>query len=144
MFCYDYFGYGVHGMGERHKWFLKNLSHARENNWLVITHEHLERNYEEYAEHCEARFYDEFEMRKLGSRGSTAKSAKDLCLMKYSRPRRKRWAPRTEFLAYLFQERYVELEECLTSIIDEELQKEKERRLRGILIVWTAFGASDI
>ena len=61
---------------------LKNLSHARENNWLVITHEHLERNYEEYAEHCEARFYDELRCESWEQR-STAKSAKDLCLMKY-------------------------------------------------------------
>ena len=37
------------GMGERYKWFLKNISHARENDCLVITHKYIEEHYEEYA-----------------------------------------------------------------------------------------------
>ncbi len=119
------------GMGERHKWFLKNLSHARENNWLVITHEHLERNYEEYAEHCEARFYDEFEMRKLGAE-EYSQISKGFVPDEIFTSKEEEMGSRTEFLAYLFQERYVELEECLTSIIDEELQKRKGEKIEGI------------
>ena len=33
------------GMGERIKWFLKNLSKAKENEIFIITHEYLDKNH---------------------------------------------------------------------------------------------------
>lgn len=119
------------GMDERHKWFLKNLSHAKANNWLVITHEHLGIHYEEYAERCAMRFYDEFEMRKLEteeySQISKGFVPDDIFTIK-----EEEMGSRTELLAYLFQERYRELEEYLIAIINEELQKRAGEKVEAI------------
>ncbi|MBD5538124.1 MAG: hypothetical protein HDQ99_21275 [Lachnospiraceae bacterium] len=119
------------GMGERHKWFFKNLSHAKANNWLVITHEYLARHYEEYVERCAERFYDEFEMRKLDEE-EYRQISKGFVPDEIFMSKEKEMGSRTEFLAYLFQERYMELEQCLISIIDEELQKRAGEKVEGI------------
>lgn len=119
------------GMGERHKWFLKNLSHAKENDWMVITHEYLARHYEEYVERCAERFYDEFEMRKLDEE-EYRQISKGFVPDEIFTSKEKEIGSRTEFLAYLFQERYMELEQCLISMIGEELQKRAGEKVEGI------------
>lgn len=120
------------GMGERHKWFLKNLSHAKANDWLVITHEHLGKHYEEYVKCCAERFYDEFEMRKLDEE-EYRQISKGFVPDEIFAFKEKEMGSRTEFLAYLFQERYAELEQYLISVIDEELQKREGEKVEGIL-----------
>lgn len=119
------------GMGERHKWFLKNLSHAKENDWLVITHEHLGKHYQEYAENCAERFFDEFEMRRL-SNEEYDKIHKGFVPDEIFENKENELGSRTELLMYLFQERYVELEQCLTQIIDSELKQRHGDKVEGI------------
>ena len=53
------------GMGERIKWFLKSLSHAKEMDAVVITHEYLKKNFETLLGKCNERFFEEFEMRHI-------------------------------------------------------------------------------
>lgn len=112
------------GMGERHKWFLKNLSHGLENDWLVITHEHLGKYYHKYAQNCGERFYREFEMNRLHEE-EYEKISKGFIPDKIFEEKEKTLGSRSELLMYLFQERDPELEQCLIQII------EKERRQRG-------------
>ncbi|MCM1215129.1 MAG: hypothetical protein NC548_11485 [Lachnospiraceae bacterium] len=119
------------GMGERHKWFFKNLSHAKANNWLVITHEYLDRHYKEYAGRCAERFYDEFEMRRLDEE-EYRQISKGFVPDEIFTSKEAEMGSRTEFLSYLFQEHYEELEQCLISIIDAELKKRTGEKVEGI------------
>lgn len=52
------------GMGERFKWFLKNVTYAKKNNWVIVTHEYIRTHLEELLNDCDERFYDEFEMER--------------------------------------------------------------------------------
>lgn len=119
------------GMDERHKWFLKNLSHAKDNNWLVITHEHLYKHYYEYLDYCAERFYNEFEMRKLDAEEYDI-ICKGFVPDEIFESKEKEMGSRTEFLAFLFQNRYLELEQCLVSIIDSELKRRSEEKVEAI------------
>lgn len=119
------------GMGERHKWFLKNLSHAMENNYFVITHEHLEKYYHEYAENCAERFYQEFEMRRLTDK-EYKEIRKGFIPDEIFEKKEKELGSRTECIMYLFQERYLELEQYMIQLIDTELKKRSEEKIEGI------------
>ena len=68
MFLMIIFDTDYYGMAGRSKWFLKSISHAKANNWMVITHEYLGKHYNEYAMDCAERFYNEFEMRRLDAK----------------------------------------------------------------------------
>lgn len=119
------------GMYERHKWFMKNLSHAKANNWLVITHEFLNQHYHDYTSHCAERFYDEFEMQKLND-AEYENICKGFVPDELFTEKEREKGSRSEFLAFLFQERYLELEQCLIFMIDAELEKRPGERVEGI------------
>lgn len=118
-------------MDERHKWFLKNLYHAKKNDWLVITHEHLGRHYKEYVENCGERFFQEFEMQRLDD-DEYEKISKGFVPDEIFEEKERELGSRTEFLSYMFQERYCKLEQCLIRIIDEEIKKRVNERVEGI------------
>lgn len=119
------------GMDERHKWFLKNLYHAKKNDWLVITHEHLGKHYHEYVEKCAERFFDEFEMQRLDD-AEYDKICKGFVPDEVFEEKEKELGSRTELLMYLFQERYWKLEQYLTQIIDIELGRRVNEKVEGI------------
>ncbi len=119
------------GMGERHKWFLKNLSHAKQNDCLVITHEFLKKHYEEYADHCMPRFYQEFEMKRLSQDEYTAVS-KGFVADKIFDDLEEQFTSRTEMLSYLLQHRYEPLETELIRLIDQELLQKKKTKIDAI------------
>lgn len=119
------------GMGERHKWFLKNLFHAGKNGWFVITHEHLEKYYRTYSENCMERFYQEFEMEKLSDE-EYEKVSKGFIPDRIFEEKEKELGSRTECFMYLFQERYPQLEQCLITLIDTELERRFGERVEGI------------
>ena len=119
------------GMGERHKWFLKNLSHAKQNDCLVITHEFLKKHYEEYADHCMPRFYQEFEMKRLSQDEYTAVS-KGFVADKIFDDLEEQFTSRTEMLSYLLQHRYEPLETELIRLIDQELLQKKKTKVDAI------------
>lgn len=119
------------GMEERHKWFLKNLSHAKQNDCLVITHEFLKNHYEEYAEKCAPRFYKEFEMRRL-NKDEYSNISKGFVEDKIFDDLEGQFTSRTEMLLYLLQNRYEPLESELIRIIDQELSQREETKVDAI------------
>lgn len=52
-------------ISERDKWFLKNVSEARNSDCLIITHEYIKNNLDSIVNNCADRFYNEFEMEKV-------------------------------------------------------------------------------
>ena len=119
------------GMGERYKWFLKNLSHAKQNECLVITHEFLKNHYEEYVDHCALRFYQEFEMKRLSESEYTAVS-KGFVRDAIFDDLEEKLTSRTEMLSYLLQNRYEPLETELIRLIEQELSQKEETRIDAI------------
>ncbi len=53
------------GMGERFKWFLKSVTYAKRNDWVIVTHEYIKNHLDELLNSCADRFYNEFEMDKV-------------------------------------------------------------------------------
>lgn len=119
------------GMGERHKWFLKNLSHAKRNGWFVITHEHLGKFFHTYAENCADRFYQEFEMERLNDMEYGGIS-KGFVPDRIFEEKEEELGSRTEFIMYLFKERYLALEQYLIMLIEEEQRNRCGDKVEGI------------
>lgn len=131
MFVMIIFDTDYYVMEGRLKWFLKNLSHAKANNWMVITHEHLGRHYKEYAMGCAERFYNEFEMRHLDSK-EYEEIRKGFVPDAIFEEIEKRFVSRTEALLFLFENRVLQLEDCLIQMIDNELKNSPGERVEGI------------
>ncbi len=140
MFVSIIFDVEYFGMGERHKWFLKNIFHAKENNCLVITHEFLKQHYKEYTNKCESRFYNEFEMEKL-SEEEYAHVSKGFIKDEIFESLEDQFVSRSEMLSYLFQNRYERLEREIIQIIDEELSKRKDEKIDAIFNCLDAFAS---
>lgn len=119
------------GMGERIKWFLKNLSKAKENEIFIITHEYLDKNHRELFKNCGERFYEEFEMRKISEEEYNLIS-KAFVPDRIFENIEKKLITRTNTLMYLSKQRYYELEACLISLINEELKRRKETKVEAI------------
>lgn len=118
-------------VSERIKWFLKNLSHARENDWLIITHEYLGQHFHELVESCDERFYDEFEMQHI--------NPDDLASLDiYYVPDKvfdqiyDENGSRTRMLLALENERNLELERHVEKAIQKGLSRRGETRVEGI------------
>ena len=52
---------------ERDKWFLKNVSFAKHNDVLIVTHEYIKNHLDEIVDNCADRFYSEFEMERTSA-----------------------------------------------------------------------------
>lgn len=120
-----------YGMGGRDKWYLKNLSHAKENNCIVITHEHLKKHYKKYRNACAERFYKEFEMRQL-SDAEYEEISKGFVEDSVFEELESEFVSRSEMLMYLFQNRYTTLENALIKIIDSERKKKQDEKVEAI------------
>lgn len=140
MFVSIIFDTDYYGKGERYKWFLKNISHAKQNDCLVITHEYLKKHYEEYAENCLTRFYDEFEMRKLDEK-EYREVSKGFVEDKTFDDLEDRFVSRSEMLSYLLQNRYEPLENELVRIIEKELENRKETKVEAVFNCLDAFAS---
>ena len=130
MFLMIIFDTDYYGMAGRSKWFLKSISHAKANNWMVITHEYLGKHYNEYAMDCAERFYNEFEMRRLDAK-EYAEIRKGFVPDSIFREIEERFISRTEELLFLFEKRVFQLEDCLIQMIDKELEKSPGERVEG-------------
>ena len=116
MFVSIIFDVEYFGRDERHKWFLKNISHAKENDLFIITHETLVKNYRKYVENCSERFWDEFEMKRLteDEYNSLSIGGVDDSLFDELEAQ---FGSRTEMLSFLFNNNYKKLEEILCEMI---------------------------
>lgn len=50
------------GASERNKWFLKNVSNAKKEDTIIVTHEYIYNHLDEIVDGCAERFYKEFDM----------------------------------------------------------------------------------
>ncbi len=104
---------------ERDKWFLKNVSLARNEDVLIITHEYLRVHLDEIVENCAERFYSEFEMDKI--------SADEIRKMNivYVPDHLVSALSRTQEILDLNNKRNKEFEEIVIHAIDGELKRRK-------------------
>lgn len=138
MFVSVIFDVEYFGRDERHKWFLKNVSHAKENDFFIITHETLVKNYRKYVENCSERFFDEFEMERLTDDefGQISMAYIEDSIFDEME---ERCGSRTRMLYHLLNERDEEIEEVLCNIIDKEMEKRQDFVIEGIFTCLDAF-----
>ena len=119
------------GMGERIKWFMKNLSHALENDCLIITHEYLKIHYDELTRKCSERFYYEFEMRHLNK-----KELEKIDIVyipdSFFDDLYNKCRTRTRMILELSNNRFLDLEKYIMDAIDENLKRRQERKVDAI------------
>lgn len=120
------------GMEARIKWFMKNLSHALENDYLIITHECLKKHYEELVQNCEERFYTEFEMRHI-SKDELEKI--DICYIpdSFFENLYRKSGTRTKMIVDLSTKRDYQLEGYIQEAIENALQKRQDAKVDYIM-----------
>lgn len=112
---------------ERFKWFLKNVSFAKENDVLIVTHECLEKHMTELASGVAERFYAEFEMCKVTSEEIQKMNIcyiPDALFEKIYEEK----GSQTQWILELSNNRIEELEAYIIQRIDRELQKRGEEK----------------
>lgn len=119
------------GMGERIKWFLKNISHAKEMDAIIITHEFLKNNFESLLGECKERFFEEFEMRHVSKSEMEEIDIyyiPDAFFEKLERI----CGTRSKTLINLSYNRNEELEKYILFFIEQALHKRKDKKVEGI------------
>lgn len=115
----------------RIKWYLKNLYHAKEYGWVVITHEYLFNNIERLKETVDDRFFQEFEMQRL------SKEEVDL-VEQYIIPdelfesKEKECGSRTALLYDLSKNRFPEFEKKIKLIINQIQSNHPDEKIEGV------------
>ncbi|WP_022759224.1 hypothetical protein [Butyrivibrio fibrisolvens] len=120
------------GDTERFKWFLKNVTYAKKNGWILVTHESIKKNLKELLLSCNERFYPEFEMEK-----TTVEEIEklDICYV----PDRlfedvyKQCGSRTSMILELTNNRTPAIEEYIIGFINDVLDKKYGQRVLYIM-----------
>jgi hypothetical protein len=115
----------------RIKWYLKNLYHAKENGWLVITHEFLFRNHEKLQETVDDRFFNEFEMQPL-SKDDFDSIDQYVIPDELFNKKEKDCGSRTEMLFDLANNRFPEFENHIYKAIDQIQRKHPSEVIEGV------------
>lgn len=131
------------GSGERIKWFIKNLSHALDNDYLIITHEYLKTNFEKLTNNCAERFYDEFEMRHI-SKDELEKI--DICYIPdaFFDDLYEKSGTRSKMILELTNNRFEELEKFIIDVIDRNITKRDNTNVEGIFNCLHCFKSINI
>lgn len=122
----------------RIKWYLKNLSHCKENNWILITHEYMLSHFKELQESVTDRLFEEFEMHKF-SLDELNSIEQYFISDDIFDEREQQCGSRTEFLFDVFHNRYHRLEHRLNKIIDEIRSKHEGEKIDGVFNCLEAF-----
>lgn len=120
------------GMEARIKWFMKNLSHALENDYLIITHECLKNHYEELVQKCSERFYTEFEMRHI-SKEELEKIDIYYIPDSFFENLYRKSGTRTKMIVDLSTKRDYQLEGYIQDAIENALQKRQDAKVDYIM-----------
>lgn len=120
------------GMAERFKWFLKNCSYAKEQDYLIVTHEYIKTHLDELMSGCEERFFDEFEMRRL-SRAELDELNIYYIPDKYFERIYTKCDSRTDMITKLYEDDCKEIYDFVLDNIDVELDRRKEKKPEYIL-----------
>lgn len=115
----------------RTKWYLKNLLHCKENNWILITHDFMGKHFEEFQKEVTDRFFKEFEMKRF-----SIDEVRDV--EQYYLPdelfdnTEKEMGSRTQWLITLTDKGNSKIEEAFRGIFDEILKKHPGEKIDGI------------
>ncbi len=119
------------GMAERFKWFLKNISHAKKMDAIVITHEYIKTNQNELLSACAERFYEEFEMERV-----TEEEMSELDIYyipdSFFEKMEKETGTRSKAIVELSYHRNKDLEKYIESFVEDGLSKRGEKKVDGI------------
>lgn len=119
------------GMGERIKWFLKNISYVEEQDYFIITHEYIKSHLEELMTNCSSRFYNEFEMKYVPK--ERIESMHICYVPDVFFENNEEFQPRTSTLMQLETTRHLELEKFIISAIEDELSLCQEKKPEYIM-----------
>ncbi len=119
------------GMGERIKWFIKNLSYARRKGWLIVTHEYLKVHFTELIQNCADRFYDEFEMERISE---TEMLDMNICFIPddFFDQLKRRYFSRSKMIVELTNKNFPDLMGYVDEAISNELRKRPGEKVEGI------------
>lgn len=127
-------------VSERDKWFLKNVSEARNSDCLIITHEYIKNNLESIVGNCADRFYNEFEMDKVSVEEI---NAMDICYIPDSIFENKFTGThsRTQEILNLTNNRDEEFEQAMIQSIDDYLKNHNLEKPEYILYCLHTFAS---
>ncbi len=118
------------GMGERIKWFIKNLSHAKRSNWLIVTHEYLKLHFAELLQNCSDRFYDEFEMERISEQEMLNMG---ICFIpdRFFENLEEKYGSRSKMIVNLTNKNFPELTDYIDGAIQNKLKENKREKVEA-------------
>lgn len=115
----------------RDNFYMKNLTHALENNWIVITNEFIYKHFFEIQDKVQDRFIKEFEMKRFTP--EEFDSIEQYCIPDaIFEDKEREFGSRTEMLFYLTEQSFPALEDCLRGIIEEIKTKHPNEPIEGM------------
>ena len=123
----------------RIRWYLKNLLHCKENDWALITHEYIKKNFNLLQDAVDERFFRDFEMRRF-----TLDEVKDV--EQYFVPdkifenKEKECGSRTEMLMATAEGEFKELESFFRKTIETIKERHKGEPIDGVFCSLESFG----
>lgn len=110
------------GMALRANWFLKSVSHAKNNDSIIVTHEYIRNHLKEIVENCSDRFYTQFEMDRVSVEEILSM---DICYIpdKLFDNNSEKLCSRSELITDYCTERKLELEQIIIEFVDKNLRK---------------------
>jgi len=110
---------------------MKNLKHALENNWIVITNEYVYNHFFEMQDKVQERFIKEFETKRFTK--DEFDSIEQYCIPDaIFENQEKEFGSRTEMLFYLTEKSFPELEENLRGIIEKIKRNHPKESIDGM------------
>ena len=115
----------------RDNFYMKNLKHALENNWVVITNEYIYKHFFEIQDKVQERFIKEFEMKRFTP--EEFDSIEQYCIPDaIFEDKEREFGSRTEMLFYLTEQSFPALEDCLHGIIEKIKIKHPNEPIEGM------------
>ena len=118
-------------VSSRSKFYLKNLLHCYENQWIIITHEYMHKHFEELQNEINERFFREFEMRPF-SPEEVSQVEQYFVPDDFFDGVEKSCGSRTEMQTMLTTQRCEQMETYLQCIIDQIRKKHPDEKIEGV------------
>lgn len=125
-------------ISSRSKWYLKNLLHAKDNKWIVVTHEYLKNHIEELQKDITPSLFDSWEMRpfEINELNEVEQYTIQDALFDGIESA---LMGRTEMLSSLYSSRCPEFEGCLHEIFKQIQMKHPDEKIEGVFHCLAAF-----
>ena len=125
-------------IASRSKWYLKCLSHCKQNGWILITHEHMKTHITELQKEITPSLFEAWELQPF-----TYKDVEDV--EQYFIPdsvfaeMEKCYGSRSEMLFAMNSEDDIRLHRCLDNIVEEIKRKHPDERVEGVFNVLESY-----